>query len=66
MKINHKTNPTLQAKAEIKVNTLLAQLEGKTPAQINNWVENNINTVNDMQNIIKLLLTVVQSLELNK
>ena len=66
MQINHVSSATEKCKAELKYNTMLSNLEGKTPAEIGTWVDNNINDVSDVKTFIKFTLMVIQALELNK
>ena len=66
MKINHIQSATQLSKAELRTNTMLKSLEGKTPTEISQWVDTNVTTVQDMKTFIKFMLMVIQSLELNK
>jgi len=61
MQINHQANANEKAKAELKLNSIISDLEGKTPAQINTYVENNVTSVADVKNFIKLFLLYIQA-----
>ena len=66
MQIDYKCTAAEKSKAELRLNTILQNLKGKTPAEISTWVDANVNVVSDMKTFIKFMLMVVQALELNK
>ena len=49
----------------LKMDAFLANMQSKTPAEINTWVEANLLTVPDMRNAIKMLLKAVVVLSRN-
>ena len=56
---------TLSPKAKnalaLKADAIFTALETATPLQINNWVDNNINTLADAKRLFKLILIYIKS-----
>ena len=61
MLINHESNIKIKAKAALKFDDLMSQLEGKTPAQIASYVNNNLNNIASMKKFAVMVLLFIQA-----
>ena len=50
------------ARAELNASALWAQLEGATPAQIRNWMSNNVTSLTEAHEVLTLILLALRAL----
>lgn len=62
MRHNNKATPIVRAKAELKADAVFQQLQDATPAQIQTWLDNNINNLNDAKLMFKRILLMIRAL----
>lgn len=56
---------TLAEATEVRADTLLQTLQSKTPAQVEGWIDANVNTMSDAKQVLKVLAKAVVMLSRN-
>ena len=54
-------NPRAKCKLALKADAIAQALDNATPAQISNWVDNNVTTLADARRLFKLILMALKS-----
>lgn len=53
--------PRAKCKLAVKADAIAQALDNATPAQINNWVDNNVTTLADARRLFKLILLYMKA-----
>jgi len=59
MKINYTAPIEIKEKYQIKNDNLIKQLATKTPQQVADWIDTNVNNLADAKTVLKVLAKVV-------
>ena len=62
MQLNIKGTPAAKARAELKTDAVFQALNDATPAQIEAYLDNNINNLNDAKLMFKRILLMIRAL----
>ena len=54
-------DPRAKCKLAVKADAIAQALDNATPAQINNWVDNNVTTLADARRLFKLILLYMKA-----
>ena len=56
MQYDYQADSTRKAKAALKFDSIMQALQNKSPAEINAWVDSNVNNLADVRRVLKVLL----------
>jgi len=61
MKVNIKVPVDEKNKLALKSNNIFNRIENMTPAELKNWIYNNVIDINDVRKVLTLLLIALKS-----
>ncbi|MDH3997706.1 MAG: hypothetical protein OET90_02600 [Desulfuromonadales bacterium] len=55
MRIDYQASPQRKSQSETRKDAIIQQLQSASPAQIDSWIENNVNDLDDAKRVLKAL-----------
>ena len=56
MKVDYQTHKEVKASVALKANSIFQAIEAMSPSEIKNWVDANVNNIDDVRKVLTILI----------